>query len=193
MPPKRGRRAKEEVRNRVLATIQENPGISLGELHGAVGLSPNGVLYYVSGLESSGKVRSIQVGRRRCLFPAEGPSRHESGQMRAVTHGRARRSVAVALVRLGTASPEDLMAQTGLTARMVYHHLKKLRDGGAATRVRMGLVSPTDALNEFIRETNAAHSREPSPEGTSIQPVQRASEARPEPVRPAEAPHQHSC
>lgn len=151
MPRAKRSDARAALQARILDLVREKPGICLGELEG-LGARASTLRHHVERLEASGKVGSIPVGRRRCFFTADGPSTGEHGRMRALTQGKARRSVALALVRLGEASVEAIMAETGLSSRAVYHHLKKMVDGGAAQRSRRGVHGPTDALRTFFAE-----------------------------------------
>lgn len=122
----------DRTRERILAAIRADPGLTLTELRRATRAGWGTLYHHVPGMERDGLVRVQKHRKFRVVFLSTGS--HVPGE-RGLP-GRTRRKVAMAVAQLGAATATGLEEATGLTRRVVYHHLKALRDAGWVERTR---------------------------------------------------------
>lgn len=120
-------------REAILSHIQAEPGLTLSELRKKARLGWGVIYHHLGGLERDGLVRSERRGRYRLLFAVGATAPRERG---ASLRGKARHSIAHAVATVGPTTTDHLIGATGLTRRVVYHHLKALRDAGLVERDR---------------------------------------------------------
>ena len=119
------------IRTALLRAVVDKPGLSLSELAARLSLHPVSVHYHVERMEEAGYLRTIRVGRRRLAYPP-GPV-EPFAEDRAILLEPTTRRVALAIAHRPHRSILDITDDVGETARVVYHHVKRLRDVGLVT------------------------------------------------------------
>lgn len=117
----------------LLKAIKKRPGSAYQTLMAEAGIRGYGSFYSaVKALKARGKVREVRRGGRVLLFPAS--SRHDprlASHMAALHRGTAQ-EVAKGLLDHPGATPVELAAHLGLSPRVTYYHLDRLRGVGLA-------------------------------------------------------------
>lgn len=133
---------------RILDAVDRRPGSTLSELRRATGLGWGTIYHHLARLQRAGLVTLEKQGRLRRAFPrgkGEVPPHHH--------HGRTRRRVAAAILASGPVTVEDLVAATGLSRRVVYHHAKRLIEAGLVERSRLDrTLRPLPGLERLLEE-----------------------------------------
>lgn len=151
MAPQRSKPAAEHPIARVLAQVLSHPGITLTDLRESAGLGWGTLYHYLRKMEAAGSVRVEKRGHYRCIFPvgeqfpvSEAPARAWS---------RSKFNLCATLLRIGPATVPALVTETGMSRRMVYHHLQALRKAGFVERGEgRHTFAATDKLQHFLQE-----------------------------------------
>ena len=117
------------VRRRIVESVERHPGLTASALARKAGIGVVSLLYHLQILEHAGLVRTVRVGRRRLVFTKAAIMREDPAAWALLADATARR-IAVAVARNPRCGVQDLVDQLGLTPRVVYHQLKKLRAVG---------------------------------------------------------------
>lgn len=130
-PPAAPRReARGEPRQRVMDALLRHPGSMLSELQKLAHVGWPSLYEAIRELEASGKIRVEGMGRGRRYFPTHFPT---AGVVRPLK-GKTKRLVARTILEAGITNMPDVIAKTGLSRRIAYHHVKALRDAGLVDR-----------------------------------------------------------
>lgn len=120
------------ARARILLAVHERPGISIGALSKRLSMNVVTLHYHVERLREGGYVRAERAGRRRLVFSASAPA-YASPEERAMLLERTARRIALAVVHRRYRSVLELVEDLGESPRVVYYHLKRLREAGLVT------------------------------------------------------------
>ena len=127
------------VRDRLLALVHSDPGISKSELCRSLGIAWGTASYHVQILERAGLLELQRVGRAKALFPAD-----LGEQFRvALVCKRAREGQLVleTLRRVPQATQRDLAVWLGVSRKVVRRAIQSLLDAGLIADLSTGLVS----------------------------------------------------
>lgn len=125
-----------EKRRELMRLIREEPGLSISEAARRLDLYWTAVALHVDRLVSAGLVRSMRVGRRRILVPADAAL--DEAAFPEILCEPACARVAMAIVANPGMPVWELCELTGMTERAVYHHVKRLVDHGLARSAKPG-------------------------------------------------------
>ena len=125
------RLARRNTSARLLDSIRRHPGWPVGHITQDAGLPSGTVHYHLRNLEAAGAIKTIVSGRRRLVFTAEDAAELERDpHAMALLQGTKARAVAVTLAEHGPMSIAELVERLGGSPRVVYYHVKRLRDVG---------------------------------------------------------------
>lgn len=127
-------RIRLETRTRLLVAINDSPGQTLGALRELVKIGWGTLYYHIGKLEAEGDVRTVVAGRRILVFPgASSPiaSTEKFGLLRGATA----RLIAQQILARPHCSIQMLVDSTRKTPRVVYYHVKRLKEAGLITSV----------------------------------------------------------
>lgn len=117
-----------EPRREILRIVEENPGITLGELKRRFPRSWGTVYHHLTRLQQAGLVRVLVAGRRRLLVAASMQADEAELNARALLRG----STVERVARIVAENPEcrvaEIAERVGESPRVVYYHVKQLLD-----------------------------------------------------------------
>ena len=123
-----------QVRERILAAVRAEPGLTVGDLQRALQVSQGTLHYHLLRLRAYGEVTCVPSGRRRLVFPAS-QAREDVDLAAAVARlrGATARRIAEYLTRAAPASIADIAAALGARPRVIYYHVGHLLRAGLVT------------------------------------------------------------
>ena len=132
-------------RQRVYNLIRDHPGISISEIARRMDNYWTSAAFHVKNLERAGLVETRRTGRRRLVFPSNGKDAQELAQDSLLAEPQCVRVASAIVAHPGRRVPE-LCRLTGMSARAVYHHVKRLADAGLVTWHRQGASRRAEPL-----------------------------------------------
>lgn len=114
---------------RIYELVAARPGISIRTLARLTSTTWPNAKYHVLRLESAGLVASRVVGRRRVCYVADDASA-EVVEARGILAEPAARALAIHIAEHPGQSLAQIVAETGVSQRAAYHHLKRFMDRG---------------------------------------------------------------
>lgn len=145
-----------ERRRRIHALLAERPGITAVEIARSLDVPRAAVLHHLSMLEGHRFVVARRVGWARQYFLPEGAPSAEALVVHKVLADPTRRDIALRVRSMPFATQPSLIAQTGLSQRLVSYHLERLCEAG--------LVSAREGRPRVYTATPALASALPAPE-----------------------------
>jgi predicted transcriptional regulator len=140
------------VRQKVLETIRDGPGVCIGEVRDRAGVAWGTAVYHLHRLERSGAVVSVrQKGARRYFAANTAVSRHRAG-IAALAHPTAQRIAQLVHERPGI-DQAGLCRALGLLNPAASKHLGRFQALGLVTAQRAGrsrLYQGTEALDQAL-------------------------------------------
>ena len=138
------------LRRRILDLVEARPGSPVTDLARRLSIHPVTLHYHLRRLEESDLVRSQLAGRRRVVFPVSAYV-DENAEDRALLLEPTARRIALAILHRPNITITDLVEELHETPRVVYYHVKRLRDAGlvvgaSATHYRGLEAAPRLAL-----------------------------------------------
>ncbi len=149
----------ESLRNPVLRTIRNFPGIHLRGIVRQLSTSTALTRHHVQSLIQEGVVRAVHLGGFVRYFPAESFAELSTRDRRILNVLRQERplEIALALLEFGAMQHRDLLEIVGGGKATLSYQLEKLVDAGVVTRVAKGpdrgyhLASPADVRRILAR------------------------------------------
>ncbi len=128
------------MRDRVLAAIQDFPGIHFRGIVRELDTSTALVRYHIQHLIDDGEIRQVQVGGYTRYFPVEEYREltDEEKEMLNVLRQEKPLEIVLELLELGSMQHKDLHELTGGSKGTLTYHLNKLVDAGIVRRVPSG-------------------------------------------------------
>lgn len=121
-------------RARMYQAICERPGLTAADLRRAMGLARIVVRHHLRFLEAHRYVTARRDGRRRRWFPAGVVPEGDALAARLLLQDESRRKLIDALSASHAGlTQRELATRTGLSERLVSHHLARLAEGGLVT------------------------------------------------------------
>lgn len=144
----------------ILALVKERPGLTMTEVVTTCEVPWSSAQRRLKELEDQGLVRSEYVAARRLLYPAEAAKEAPSpNRAHLVRRDSRTRAIAEAIDNSPGFGPEEISASTGISLRVVYHHLLRIKQAGlilseSETRYR-GLVASAELI-ELLAQLRSA-------------------------------------
>lgn len=129
------RSSRPSHRTLILDIIKAKPGIPVGELMDRLPLGGGTLYHHLTKLEQSGMIYFCIYGRRRLIYPASGRVPPDVVAATSILGGRSARRVAVAIVRRGRTSIQDLGQDIVDSPRVIYYHVQRLAQAGLVERI----------------------------------------------------------
>ena len=118
-------------RAQVHALLRDSPGLSLADLTARSGLARVVVRHHLRMLEAHSLVVARSDGRLRRFYPATEAPTHSGFRARVALEDATRRRLAMELGASGGEATQRLLVErTGLSQRLVSHHLRRLQAEG---------------------------------------------------------------
>lgn len=119
----------------LLRLVQDEPGITITRLRERAGIGWGPLYEELQRLEDAGLLRTVRIGARRLVVPADAQEAHAMLQARVVLSNPSARRVAHAIARGEARSTDALVRALGLAPRAVRRHVARLLEHGLATSV----------------------------------------------------------
>lgn len=145
-----------ENRQRLVALVEDEPGVSLSELADELGLGWGATVYHLERLEDAGHLASRRAGKRRCFYR---PGTRDAEQVDALGLLRDERARTVAehiLENPGT-SQSDVADGIEASSATVHRRVEKLREADLVEAKRRGrcvAYAPTERLRSLVDEAS---------------------------------------
>lgn len=146
--PPRGEHAREAI----LACLSGHSGMTLSELRARVPLGWASLYRHVGVLQAQGRLRTLEVGRRR-LVTTEDETSPRAHPAAAFLRGSTARLIAEQIAAHPDGRVHEIAAALGVSRRVVYYHAALLVQLGCASRApvwRIGGLRPTPLLAQLL-------------------------------------------
>lgn len=128
-PPARER--EPSLRDVLLRTIQESPGITLSQLKEKTDSAWGTIYHHLSKLIAEGLVQTQSVGRRRLIYPRSmGAAAAQDAEARSLLYGATVRRIAAAIEARPHQSVATLAVELHDSPRAIYYHVRRLLAAG---------------------------------------------------------------
>ena len=161
------------ARASILDHVRRRPGISVTALRRATSLGWGSLYHHLRRLLLADLVRVAAAGGARLVFPAEAVPDARGCALRRALACPATLAVLDAVAAGAGRDVEAVRAATGMKARVVHYHLKRLVQVGAvesASRTRYRQLRPTPAAVTLARVLRREATAQPQPSGGSASP-----------------------
>lgn len=128
---------KNPLRERLVRTVQEEPGITRAELQRRLGAGWSTIVYHLKTLERTGLLYSFVHGRYRRFF-APGAKEWRNRDLVAVLQNPRARHILDLIMKRPGITQADLARETQCTSRNAQWHLKRLVAAGCVVARREG-------------------------------------------------------
>ncbi|MHB8634253.1 MAG: winged helix-turn-helix transcriptional regulator [Thermoplasmatota archaeon] len=118
-----------DARRRIVAFVQENPGMHLRAMAEKLDMPVSTLEYHCYQLTRHGRLATREDSGFKAFYPGEGMDRRDKDVLYVVRHEVPRRICTHLALHPG-ASPKDLKGVTGLSGPTLSFHLAKMRRSG---------------------------------------------------------------
>lgn len=143
------------VRERILRTIEREPGASPTRIVAALDIGWSTLYHHVKALEAQGFIRVASAGRHTFFYPAGMAGDLRLSVQRSVLLGGRARLVAEEAARSPGHDVGTLSDALGISPRVVYHHVRRLVETGllaSSMKKRYRDLVPTEELLTLLRQ-----------------------------------------
>ena len=147
--------ARAAIRERILQTVEREPGASPTRIVDALGIGWSTLYYHVKALEAAGRVRIVSAGRHTFLYPPGMVGDLKRSVQRSVLLGGRARLVAEEAARTPGHDVGSLAETLQVSPRVVYHHVRRLVEAGllrSSMPRRYRDLAPTEPLLALLAE-----------------------------------------
>lgn len=146
------------VRDRILRALEADPGVTPSRLVLRLAMGWSTLYFHLDALEAAGLLRRVRHGRHCFLFPEGIAGDLERSLQRTALEGERARLLAEEIVRAPGHDIASLAAAVGVSPRVVYHHVRRMRLEGLVASSREHRycdLAPTPRLRELLRDGEA--------------------------------------
>jgi len=148
----RHRLLQSEQRHALVELVERAPGLTINELRAGLGMGWGTLYHHLRALESTGRVHSVALGRRRLVYPTPVASDRRV-MAEALLRGRTARAIAQYVAGAPNAGVAQIAKALGLRPRVVYYHAKRLTDLGVLTATHAGRRRTLSASRAILHAT----------------------------------------